>query len=334
METNVKNGKELIDAVAFTIIYYNVSGYPPTTFEIWKHLIKRDSAAKKESGFKKITFNQKQEERHSLWEVIKALESKSIEKQFSCVDSFWIMKENSALVRQRIKKQKIAIAKIKKLKRWARIASGVPFLRGIFINGTLAMKRANNLSDWDVLLVMKKNRIWIGRFFISVFFHFLFKRRHHDKIKDRFCLNHFLTEDGLILEESGVYSANEIMFAVPVYGKKIFDKFIQLNEFQMKKSKPNYAREKMNDFFIIKESLIIEKIKAAVEWFLEITFLAEILNRVSKEKMIDRIKNNPKTYIEGADIRYSDQALIFLPQPRRGIILKRAVALFEAKMGG
>jgi len=311
------NKRELTNAVTFTIIYYNVLGHPPTTFEIWKHLIR----------YRKL-----KSKKYSLLEIIQALESDEIKKDFFCQDSFWSFEGYEKIIRQRVKKQKIAITKIKRLRKWVRFASFLPYSRGFFINGTLAMKRSGTQSDWDVLLVMKKGQIWLGRLLVSVFFHFSFKRRHHDKIKDRFCLNHFLAEDGLILEENNIYSANELIFSMPIYGKNVFRKFIQLNENQISKFKFNYERDELNNFFTIKEWPIAKKIKSFFEWLLDVIFFADISNWLIKRIMIKKIKNNPKTYMEGADIRYSDQALIFLPQPRREIIFNQAISLFKDKL--
>jgi len=318
MSNKEEQKKELEKAVLFTIVYYNVSGFPPTTFEVWKHL---------------INFRQNLKEPCDFFDIVRILDAELKKGFFVCQDSFWCLKGFEYIIRQRIKKQKIAIKKIKKAKNWIRLAALVPFVRGVFINGTLAMKRANDQSDWDVLTVMKKNRIWLGRLFISAFFQSFFKRRHHDKIKDRFCLNHFLTEDGLIMEENNAYLANELAFTMPIYGKEVFNKFIQLNEHQLLRYKPNYSRNQLGHFFLLRENLILEKGRLLIEWLIESLF-GNFLNWLVKKAMIKRIKTNPKTYIQGADIRFSDQALIFLPQPRRGIIWDRAKELFEEKVVG
>jgi predicted nucleotidyltransferase len=318
MSIEEEQRKELQEAVLFTVIYYNVLSFPPTTFEVWKHLINFRRSVKTPCDF---------------FDVARILDVELRKGDFVCRDSFWCLKGFEDIVRQRIRKQKIAVKKIKKAKNWIKLAAPLLFVRGIFINGTLAMKRANEQSDWDVLVVMKKNRIWSGRLIISVFLQLFFKRRHHDKIKDRFCLNHFLTEDGLIMEEEdNAYLANELVFTLPIYGEKIFNKFIQLNEHQLFKYKPNYSRDRSDYFFLLKENPILEKIKLSAEWLADVSF-GDFFNRLVKKAMVKRIMANPKTYIPGADIRFSDQALIFLPQPRREIIWDRAGELFKKISG-
>jgi hypothetical protein len=65
------------------------------------------------------------------------------------------------------------------------------------------------------------------------------------------------------------------------------------------------------------------------ENFLEKTRIAKILNRWVKKGMKWKINKNPKTKKPGADIRISDQALIFLPEPKRELLLNKTQKLIN-----
>jgi hypothetical protein len=136
--------------------------------------------------------------------------------------NFWALKKGMSenFFKERVLKQKISIAKIKKIRKWNKVFCVVPFIRSVIVNGTLAMKNSNQKSDWDVLIITKKNRIWIGRFFLSLILSFLGKRRVGKRVKNEFCLNHYLTEDGLILEEQGIFIASLISFSFWIIGEE------------------------------------------------------------------------------------------------------------------
>ncbi len=309
-----KTRKNKAKNILFTVAYYNVLEFPMTTFEVWRYLIdfrhKRNSCPLDETA-----------------EILEELKKRGLAEN---VMGFWVLPGKENLAEQRIKNQKISVTKIQRLQKWLKFARFLPYIRGIFITGALAMKRATPKSDWDVLVVVKKKRIWVGRLFITLFFQFLGKRRHDAKINNRFCLNHFLTEDGLILEENNEFSSNELVFAIPVYGKEAYQRFQQLNEHQINFIRPNYQRDTIENYFLLEENKFGESLKRKTENFLEWLKIGSGLNRLCKNLMIKKIKKNPKTYLSGSDIRYNDQALVFLPVPKRRNVLLETAELFKS----
>lgn len=300
--------------VLFTIAYLNAMDFVPTTFEIWRHFIDI-RGEKKECDF---------------FEVIKSLEQLEKQKIILSENGFWKLAGyvSDNFCQNRILKQKISIAKIKKAKKWMIFLGKIPFLRAVIFDGTLAMKNSNRESDWDVLIITEKNRIWLGRLLLSLFLGLVGRRRYGKKIKNKFCLNHYLSENGLILEEDGVFVANESSFSFWMMGMDVARRFYQINDFKNKRFLPNFSfdlieSEKLKKVDnISKSALFFEKI-------LEKIGIAGLLNELTKKFMTWKIRHNPKTKKLGADIRISDQALIFLPEPKRNLILKRAEELIE-----
>ena len=237
--------------------------------------------------------------------------------------------ENEDLAERRLRTQKISIAKLKRAKRWTRFIKWIPYIRGIFVTGTLAMKKSNRESDWDILVVTKRKRIWIARLLLTFFLHIFGKRRHGKHLKDRFCLNHYITDQGLVFEERNEFAANEIVFSIALFGKKIHHKFVSLNEHWIQFFKPNFDRSKLPVVFEEERSGILTIIQKSLETILEITQIAKIINAWSKKMMIKKINNNPKTYFKSADIRYGDMSLVFLPKPQREEIFQRAKKKLE-----
>ncbi len=282
--------------------------YPMTTFEVWQQCLNKSAIKQKKN----------------LYEVIERLKMLSEEKKIENTNGFWTLTSKKELAAQRVGKQKISLSKIKQTKRWIRIIESIPYVRGIFLTGTLAMKKADWGSDWDVLVVTSRNRIWIGRLFLSVVLQLLGKRRHGKNLKNRFCLNHFVVEQNLIFEERNEFSANEIAFSSPVLGKDVHKKMINLNENWIGYFKPNFEKPILFSNLSHEISKHKKTLRNGLEYFLELLWLGSGLNRLAKNLMIRKINNNPMTYLKQADIRYGDMSLVFLPEPQRDEIFDQA----------
>ncbi len=302
--------------IFFTIAYFNALGLAPSTFEIWFHYFDFWKTGQKVS-FEKVE---------------QFLEKEETLKKISHFNGFWFFKGYKKIAQKRIKKQKISVTKIKKACKIALFFGLVPYLRGVFVTGTLALKNAEKKSDWDVLIIVEKERIWLGRLFISLFLEILGKRRKREKIKDCFCLNHFLTLDNLEFEEKNEFAANEISFSFPIFGKEIFQQFIFANNNWIKTEKPNFCKKRLiSPFFISSFSEKLSLVGRFWENVFEFLKMGKLINKILKNLMIKRILNNPKTYTKGADIRFGDSCLVFLPQPHRKKIRQKALQIMKEK---
>jgi hypothetical protein len=310
-EGSVDNGeREYLKDIIFTVAYYNALDYCPTTFFVWKHLL----SVKRKS------------ERISPAKVVEGLDFLKKQKKVYFKNGFWRVSgavnrdwKRGVIYKHQIQKNKISTDKIKQAKRWSDRLGWLPYLEGLMLTGTLAMKRGGTDSDWDVLVVMKKDRIWLGRFVLSIWLNFVRKRRFGKYIRDRFCLNQFMVEDRLEFQERNEFAANEILASQQLLGQQnIKNKLIEENKKWIKRFKPNFKFRRVQSKLIVSRFQMF--IKSFLEKFLEMILRAEFLNKVLKKIMIKKINNNPKTYIEEADIRYSDFFLVFLPHPQRDVV--------------
>lgn len=300
---------ELIKKTYFTVLYLNCLNCPPTTFEIWRHFldISRNS--------KQIVFR----------EIVESLEILRKKSRITNRTGFWVIKNKEFLATQRIVRQKTSLNKIKNLQKWVKLIKYLPFIRGVFVAGTLAFQTSSKDSDWDVLIIMKKNRIWLGRLILTAFLFIFNKKRTQTKIKNKFCLNHFLTENNLIPQIRNEYTASEYGFIFPILGEKLFNDFIRLNWNWLRRFSANF--EVGNDFkggFLVGERKA-RKIRNLLERFLEFLGIAKILDQICKKWMIKRIEKNPRTFKNEAVVIYNDGELAFWPDFKGKDILKKAV---------
>jgi predicted nucleotidyltransferase len=296
---------EIIKKIYFTIIYFNVLKRPPSTFEVWRFF---------------IDFSKRKTE-CSYEDVVKILDKLQQKHKILNEDGFWVLPEKRSLSGERVLRQKVSVSKIKKAVFWIKLINLVPYCRGIFSSGALTLGNSGKNSDWDILVVLRKNRIWLGRFFVTAFLFFLGKRRNSKKVKNRFCLNHFITENNLIFADRSEFAALDKSFMTPFIGRDYFDKMHQLNFAWSRLSMPNFSRDVFGYDYFNCQNKFLMLIKNKIERALEFLKVGDLLNNFCKEMMIKKIEKNPETYREGAFIVYNEGELAFWPKPKKTEIL-------------
>lgn len=90
-------------------------------------------------------------------------------------------------------------------------------------------------SDIDLFIVTSPKRLWFVRIAVTIIFQVLWVRRYWNKIKDRFCLSFFITENAMdfskISIENDVYLFYWIYYLKPIINKdSTYEKFIKANK--------------------------------------------------------------------------------------------------------
>ena len=279
-----------------TIIYYDILNYPLTSFDIWKYLLAENSS--------------------TLGEIVEALENEGLKNKIEEFRGFYFLKGSKDLVDRRIQCDKNSAVKFEIAERAAWWLRFVPYVRMIAVTGTLAMKNCEKNSDIDFFVVLKKGRIFTGRLLVTVMIHLTGKRRYGKNIKNRICLNYFITTDGLEIERQDLFAANEYSFIYEIFGHNVFQKFCKANAEWIKKIKPNYNCSNLKPArYCVEHSGISSFFQKSFESLINILW-GDRIESWQKRHQIVRIKRNPLTKKEGAYIEYTDKNLIFLPDPQ------------------
>lgn len=296
----------LSQKIITTLMYYDVMDYPMTSFEIWKYLIRDQEIATSE------------QERIRLFDIIKQLENEETKKHINQYRGFYFLRGRKDLVEKRIERNKIAEKKFKRVKKIVWLLRFVPYVRMIAVTGRLAMKNTEEKSDLDFLIVLKHGRIFTGRTLVTFLVHAIGKRRHGEKIKDRVCLNFFITDKSLEINFRDLFSASEYHFIWPIFGREIFRQFQQANLW-IQNFKENYKVESISNIKMIGDSfsaIVIRKIG-------EMVFSPRIIEKGLKKWQTERIEKDYRTHLPGSMVEASDNALIFLPEPQGPEIFSR-----------
>jgi hypothetical protein len=105
------------------------------------------------------------------------------------------------------------------------LVSKFPFVRAVFVSGTLSKGVTDDTSDIDFFIITEPGRLWLCRTTLVLFRQTVLLNR-----RKFFCTNYFLSEDHLEIEDKNLFTAIEIAHLKPVYNMEMYDRFMQANQ--------------------------------------------------------------------------------------------------------
>jgi len=291
---------EIRKNILATVAYYDVLDYPLTSFEVWKYLMRVDYSGEED-------FNKG----HSLIDVIEILDGGDLKSFIKEAEGFYFLRGRNGLIERRIKRNKIANLKLKRLRRMVWVLRFAPFIRMIGVTGRLAMKNTPPESDWDLLVILKHGKIWTGRTLVTMVAQILGKRRHGQKIRDRVCLNHFIA-DKFLISIKDLFSANEYNFLLLLFNSNnAFSRFLIRNSW-IRKYKVNFNADLIESLKVVEDTRFSKLIRQFWEKVFAPTWIESALKRWESRK----IEANPKTKLGASMVVYTDDELAFWPNFR------------------
>lgn len=215
--------------VLLTLAYTAQFGFPLTREEILMRV-----------PFRKITSRQLDTS------LKKLLQKKLIEKS----GEFFFLKGQKDSVVVRKERQKLSNNKWSEVEQLKQLLRWLPAIDAIGITGSLAMDNFKTGADVDVIILVKKNRLWLTRLGVAVLSWLAGKRRTWSgEEADSWCFNLWLDEAALELggERRSIYGAYE---ACQI--KWVDDRRGRVKEFYLKNNwidefLPNFYQEKVKN---------------------------------------------------------------------------------------
>ncbi|MFN0201090.1 MAG: nucleotidyltransferase domain-containing protein [Bacteroidia bacterium] len=195
--------KLAVDVVS-TLMYYDIFHYPLTLTEIY-HC----------SKLKNIT----QEE------VLHAVQWLCEQKMIYKIGEFYLFTDDENYVIQR-KKNNAQAEKVMPIAfKMAKLIAFFPYTRAIMISGGLSKNVFPEDGDIDFFIITKPQRLWLSRTLLVAFRKlFLFNSHKY------FCVNYFIDEENMTIDNHNLFTATELAYLLPVYGKQLYEPFMQKNE--------------------------------------------------------------------------------------------------------
>lgn len=215
----------LEQALYDTVRYWGLFDRPVTAVELWRCLIveSEPNAARWQGQHVPALMEVETTLRESAW-----LKTK-ISRQWG----YYFQHDREGIVELYLTRYRQAQLKWKIMRRIARLLQYVPFVRGIFVTGSLAIMNTNDESDLDLLIVTSPSRIWLTRLLLLFVTQLTGRRRTHwdRKAPDKICLNHYVTEVSLSMARSirTLYTAMLYTHLVPLTGLDLHAQFQREN---------------------------------------------------------------------------------------------------------
>jgi len=126
-------------------------------------------------------------------------------------------------------------AKLEIAKKAARTISRVPFVKMVGVTGSLAMNSAQDWADIDLMLIVKKDTLWISRplvYLVLMLAGLKTRQPESKEEKDLLCLNVWVDEGSLSVSHKrrDAYTAHEVLAVIPVFDQGgVFDNWLSAN---------------------------------------------------------------------------------------------------------
>lgn len=138
---------------------------------------------------------------------------------------FYTLHNDLQLIHKRLAGNRRAAADLLIAYRISKFLYRFPFVRAVSISGSLSKNFSDPKSDIDYFIITSSGRLWVARTFLHLFkkLTFLSGVQHH------YCMNYFIDEEALEIEEKNIFTAIETVTLLPICGNRIHEDFFSAN---------------------------------------------------------------------------------------------------------
>ena len=153
---------------------------------------------------------------------------------------FYYLKNRAQISRTRLARENNSRQKFKRALFYGALLKAIPTIKLLAISGALAMNNSRKNDDIDLLIITSRGNLWTTRF-LANFILWPFKRDPKGKsVSNKACLNLFLDETYLKINDQNLYTAHEICQIKPIWDRdNAYHKLIRANSW-IKKYLPNW----------------------------------------------------------------------------------------------
>jgi predicted nucleotidyltransferase len=306
---------DLRNAVLATLAYYDIFDFPLTLSEIHRYLINPARFEKNGTGIGDIF----------VGDIMQTLDQLIADGKIGMKYGYYMVHpDRIGIYERRIDREKISAQKWKKLLRLAKWFQAVPYLRVVFVSGSMAMQNATPESDFDVLVVIRQGRLYTGRIFLSLVASLFRARRKRFDLTapDKFCFNHYITDHQLKIPHQSLYNAQMYINLQPILDlgdifPRLYHENAWLNKFVYNfKPEPSSIKRSVHFFPFL-------NFIARVGEFILNSWLGDGVEMIFRRYQQNRIKGNTATYAPGGRTLFDDSQLEFHPHSAERAILER-----------
>lgn len=159
------------------------------------------------------------------------------------MDGYYSVRNDFSLVEKRINGSMLAAGSLPKAIKMAKFISSFPFIRSVSLSGSISKDFMDNSKDIDYFIIVRPGKLWLARTVLI-----LYKRIFLLNSHKYFCLNYFIDDEHLEIEQKNIFTATELFTLIPVTGEECIRKFIQANSWV----KAYFPRFPVRDILIVR----------------------------------------------------------------------------------
>jgi len=164
------------------LAHFDVLDYPLTLLEIQRYSGEKLAAGK----------------------ISAALNGEALSRLVGQRQGLYFLTGREAIVTGRLTRYRLAVSKLKKAGRFARLFSLFPWIRAVAIYSSLSLKNSRADSDLDFFFITAADRAWSARFFINSFLKIFRLRPTPQTARDRLCASYWVDENNLDLSAANL----------------------------------------------------------------------------------------------------------------------------------
>ncbi len=134
------------------------------------------------------------------------------------IGDFYLYEGSEEDIEKRLAGEARAASVLPQAKKMGRLIGAFPFVRFVGISGSLSKGYASDKTDFDYFIITAHNALWICRTLLHLVkkASFLIGRQHW------MCMNYFIDEHALELEERNLFTQIELSTLIPVYNESMY----------------------------------------------------------------------------------------------------------------
>ena len=203
-----------------TLAYFDIFDHPLKSEEIQSFFPKSSKRDQIESELKKLI------ERNRIYKNGK----------------YYSLQDNKSLTSKRKQLEQNAQDVLPMAKKYGNIIRSFPFVKAVMISGSLSKNVMEENDDVDFFIISKAKRIWLSKFFLKLYKFFYLKNSYK-----YFCINYFISEANLHIQEQNRYTATELLTLIPIGCEEEYQSLVNHNKWA-KEILPNYQHVQ-NEYF-------------------------------------------------------------------------------------
>jgi len=138
---------------------------------------------------------------------------------------FFSLQNNTSLIDRRLKGNEEAQRFMSLAHEKATLIQKFPFVKSVMASGSLSKGYMDDTCDLDFFIITQPRKLWIARTLLV-----LYKRIFLANSHKHFCVNYFIDEDSLEIEEKNLYTAIELTTLIPLTGLDCHEKLMNANQ--------------------------------------------------------------------------------------------------------